>query len=59
MPKKKLTKSQVKRIIKSQCTGFYNLMIDKMGYPDSHVGMSINKLLEIHKGCTALLKRMK
>jgi len=34
-------------------------MIDKMGYPDSHVGMSINKLLETHKACTALLKRIK
>jgi len=59
MPRKKLTKAQVKRIVKSQCSGYYSLLIDKMGHPDSHVGMSLNKLLEVHKACSALLKRMK
>ena len=59
MPRKKLTKAQVKRNYKSICTSFYNLMTDKLGHADSHVGMSVNKLLEVHKGCQAVLKRMK
>ena len=59
MPKKKLTKAQVKRKYKSICTGFYDLMTDKLGHADSHVGMSVNKLLEVHKNCQAVLKRLK
>ena len=59
MPKKKLTRAQVKRKYKTICTAFYDLMLDKLGHPDSNVGMSVNKLLEVHKGCTAVLKRMK
>ena len=58
MPKKRLTKAQVKRKYKTICTAFYDLMTDKLGHADSHVGMSVNKLLEVHKNCQAVLKRM-
>jgi len=59
MPRKKLTRTQVKRKYKTICNQFYDLMIDKMGHPGSEVGMSLNKLIDVHKGCTAVLKRMK
>jgi len=59
MPRKKMTRAQVKRTYKTICSGFYKLMTDKLGHADSYVGMSVNKLLEIHKGCQNILKRMK
>jgi len=59
MPKKKLTKSQVKRKYKTICTQFYDMMLDKLGHTDSNVGMSVNKLLDLHKVCQTMLKRMK
>ena len=59
MPRKKLTKAQVKRKYKTICTVFYDLMTDKLGHADSYVGMSVNKLLEVHKNCQAVLKRLK
>ncbi len=58
MPKKKLTKAQIKRKYKSICNMFYDLLQDKLGHPDSHVGMSVNKLLEVHKACQVVWKKM-
>jgi hypothetical protein len=59
MPRKKLTKTQVKRKYKQICSAFYDMMLDKLGHTDSNVGMSVNKLLDLHKVCQATLKRMK
>jgi len=58
MPRKKLTKAQVKRKYKTICSMFYDLLNDKLGHPDSHVGMSVNKLLEVHKACQLVWKKM-
>jgi len=58
MPKKKLTKAQIKRKYKTICGMFYDLLNDKLGHPDSHVGMSVNKLLEVHKACQLVWKKM-
>ena len=49
MPKKKLTKAQVKRKIKTMMTASYDLVLDKMGHPDSKVPMSLNKILELNR----------
>jgi hypothetical protein len=48
MPKKKLTKAQVKRKIKTIWNSLYDLMIDKMGHSNSHIPVSLKKLMEIH-----------
>ena len=41
MPRKKLTKAQVRRKLKSAATACYDLVIDKMGHGSkSHVPMS-------------------
>ena len=45
MPKKKLTKLQVKKKIASINKNIYDLLIDKLGYADSLVPMSRPKLL--------------
>jgi len=58
MPRKKLTKAQVKRKYKTICAAMYDLLSDKLGHADSHVGMSVNKLLEVHKACQAVWKRL-
>ena len=52
MPKKKLTKAQVKRKIKTMMTASYDLVLDKMGHPDSKVPMSLNKILELNRQVT-------
>ena len=50
MPKKKLTKAQVKAKLKRINMDLYSLVIDKLAYnSDSFVPMSLNKLLELHK----------
>jgi len=59
MPRKKLTKNQVKGKYKRICSAFYDMMLDKLGHTDSNVGMSVNKLLDLHKVCQSTLKRMK
>jgi hypothetical protein len=49
MPKKKLTKAQVKRKLKSAWLTLYTLYIDKVGHgPESFVPMSKNKADEIY-----------
>jgi hypothetical protein len=47
MPKKKLTKAQVKRIMKQLNDNMAKLMIDKSFHKDSFVGMSLNKVLDL------------
>tara|TARA_Y100001963_G_scaffold122195_1_gene171337 strand:- start:42 stop:221 length:180 start_codon:yes stop_codon:yes gene_type:complete len=47
MPKKKLTKAQVKRKIKTAHSNIATLNIDKLTHPDSNVKMSEKILTEI------------
>ena len=49
MPKKKLTKAQVKRKFLTASNAFYDLITDKMGHADSKVPISFNKLVELHR----------
>ena len=59
MPKKKLTKAQVKRKIKTMMTASYDLVLDKMGHPDSKVPMSLNKALELNRQVTTQFNKVK
>ncbi len=59
MPKKKLTKAQVKRKIKAMMTASYDLVLDKMGHPDSKVPMSLNKILELNRQVTTQFNKVK
>ena len=59
MPKKKLTKAQVKRKIKTASNVVYDLLLDKMGHANSDVPMSIPKMLEMHKVVGNAWKRTK
>jgi hypothetical protein len=49
MPKKKLTKAQVKKKLSRIVDLNYDLTLDKMGHANSDVPMSLNKLLDLHK----------
>ena len=49
MPKKKLTKAQVKRKLKTCTNAMYDMILDKMGHANSDVPMSLPKLMEMHK----------
>ena len=59
MPKKKLTKAQVKRKLKTVLNMMYDLLNDKMGHANSDVPMSIPKMLEMHKAIGNAWKRTK
>ena len=59
MPKKKLTKAQVKRKLKTMMTASYDLVLDKMGHPDSKVPMSLNKIIELNRAVTSQFNRVK
>ena len=59
MPKKKLTKTQVKSKLKSIMTASYDLVLDKMGHADSQVPMSLNKVLELNRSITSTFNRVK
>jgi len=49
MPKKKLTKTQVKKKLQTAVAALYDLYIDKFGHGSaSFVPMSANKLQEIY-----------
>ena len=57
MPKKKLTKAQVNKKVKTIVNAIYDLFNDKLVYAgDSLVPMSVNKLLEVHKVFARLMK---
>jgi len=50
MPKKKLTKTQVKRKVKIISNGIYDMLLDKMGHGTaSFVPFSLNKLIDLQK----------
>jgi hypothetical protein len=59
MPKKKLTKAQVKRKINKIIVLYYDMFLDKMGHTNSDVPFGIPKLLEFHKIMNNAAKRMK
>lgn len=59
MPRKKLTKAQVKSDISASMSRLYNMIVDKLNYPDSHVPLSLAKLLDLHKVMSSAWKRMK
>jgi len=59
MPKKKLTKAQVKRKLKTCTNAMYDMILDKMGHTNSDVPMSLPKLMDMHKALQGAAKRMK
>ena len=59
MPKKKLTKAQVKRKLKTCTNSMYDMILDKMGHTNSDVPMSLPKLMDMHKALQGAAKRMK
>jgi len=59
MPKKKMTKAQVKRKLKTCTNAMYDMILDKMGHTNSDVPMSLPKLMELHKAMQGAAKRMK
>tara|TARA_Y100000114_G_C11692082_1_gene294089 strand:+ start:758 stop:937 length:180 start_codon:yes stop_codon:yes gene_type:complete len=59
MPKKKLTKAQVRKKMKTMMSASYDLVLDKMGHADSFVPMSLNAILEINRKVTQQLNRFK
>tara|TARA_Y100001938_G_C7937170_1_gene352398 strand:+ start:524 stop:706 length:183 start_codon:yes stop_codon:yes gene_type:complete len=60
MPKKKLTKAQVKRALKAVFNNMDRLMIDKLLYrTDSNVPMSLDKIKLSGDNAFRALKRVK
>lgn len=59
MPKKRLTKAQVKRKLKTVNNAMYDLFLDKMGHANSDVPFSTPKLLELNKAMQSAVKRVK
>jgi len=59
MPKKKLTKAQVKRKLKTCSNAMYDMILDKMGHANSDVPFSLPKLMDMHKQLNRALKRVK
>ena len=54
MPKKKLTKAQVKRKIKTMNRALYDLMIDRMAYTSkSECKMTFEKMMSFKKYATS------
>ena len=59
MPKKKLTKAQVKRKLKTMKQSNALMLNDKVYYLDSFVPMSVEKMFEFNKLMNSALKRIK
>ena len=59
MPKKKRTKTQVKRKLNALNNAVYDLLVDKMGHADSQVPMSMPKLIDLNKILVSAMKRFK
>ena len=59
MPKKKLTKAQVKRKLKTWNNAMYDLFLDKVGHANSDVPFSVAKLLDLNKALQSAVKRIK
>ena len=58
MPKKKLTKTQVKKKFTTASNNVYDLVLDKFGHSDSRVSMSKPKLMETLDALQKAEKRM-
>ena len=59
MPKKRLTKTQVRKKIKTITNGLYDLLLDNMGHANSDSPLGVPKLMELHKTMMAAAKRLK
>jgi hypothetical protein len=59
MPKKKLTKAQVKRKLKAMKNANYDLFLDKFGHADSNVPFSTTKMIELDKAIVGAQRRIK
>ena len=49
MPKKKLTKTQIKKKLNAISNNMYSLFLDKLGHSDSKVPMTTKRMQEWHK----------
>ena len=58
MPKKKLTKTQVRKKLRMASNQIYDLLTDKLAYGDSMIPISQNKLLEINNVITRAASKM-
>jgi hypothetical protein len=58
MPKKKLTKTQVRKKLRMASNQIYDLLTDKLAYGDSMIPISQNKLLEINTVITRAASKM-
>ena len=60
MPKKKLTKTQVKKYLDQIKNRLYDLFIDKFAYGTaSHSPLSVKKTMEMHDYVVTQFNRMK
>ena len=59
MPKKKLTKAQVKRKLKTCTKALYDLFLDKFGHSNSDVPISQPKLLKLSDELNRAINRVK
>jgi hypothetical protein len=60
MPKKKLTKAQVKRKLKTCTKAIYDLFLDKFAYGgDSFLPLSQNAVLKLNNDLNNALRRVK
>ena len=58
MPKKKLTKTQVRNKLRLASNQIYDLLTDKLAYGDRFIPISQNKLLEINNTITRAASKM-
>jgi hypothetical protein len=58
MPKKKLTKTQVRNKLRLASNNIYDLLTDKLAYRDSFIPISLNKLIDINKTITTAFSKM-
>jgi hypothetical protein len=59
MPKKKLTKATVRKKMKQMLNILTDLLMDKVGYPDSFVTLPTKKMLELSGDVSRAFKRIK
>jgi ATP-dependent Clp protease adapter protein ClpS len=59
MPKKKLTKAQVKRKLKTMKEWNAIMLNDKVYHQGSYVPMSVEKMFEFNRQMNSALKRIK
>jgi hypothetical protein len=58
MPKKKLTKAQVKRKYKAIQNATYDLTLDKMGHADSKVPQSLKAIQDLNMKISNILIKL-